>query len=192
MLVAEAHGFDPDGTHETFGPSMHNGVQTWVGLDVQTLQTPYSDCLRILRLLRLRPYQHVIDLGAAYGRMGVVIGGLYLRSTFTGYEYVRARVDEGNRIYQLLDLTNCRLVEQDLFDPDFRIPEADVYFIYDFGQVEHIDHTLRELREVSRRRPVQIVVRGRFTKQIIREGHPWFSVAYEGKLDDFSIYRAYH
>jgi hypothetical protein len=98
MLVAEARGFEPEGSHETWGPTLHQGVQTWVGLDVETLQTPYSECLRILQLLKIRPYQHVVDLGAAYGRMGVVIGGLYIKNSFTGFEYVKARVDEGNRV----------------------------------------------------------------------------------------------
>ncbi len=37
MMVAEARGFDPDGSHESWGPNMHKGVQTWVGLDLQTL-----------------------------------------------------------------------------------------------------------------------------------------------------------
>src|SRR5690606_15390768 len=63
MLIAEARGFDPEGSHETWGPSLHNGVQTWVGLDIETLQTPYADCLRILQLLKIKPFQHVIDLG---------------------------------------------------------------------------------------------------------------------------------
>src|SRR5690606_15766709 len=65
MLLYQAAGFDPDGNHETWGPKIHGGVQTWVGLDNETLQTPYCDILKILQLLKLRPYQEVIDLGAA-------------------------------------------------------------------------------------------------------------------------------
>lgn len=192
MLVAEARGFEPEGSHETWGPSLHEGIQTWVGLDLQTLQTPYSECLRILQLLKIRPYQHLIDLGAAYGRMGVVIGGLYLKNSFAGYEYVRARVEEGNRIYRELGFHRCQLKEQDLFDPDFDLPEADIYFIYDYGQVEHIEHTLTQLRKISQKRPVKLVVRGRFTKRIIAHSHPWLDLSYEGKLEEFfSIYVAY-
>jgi hypothetical protein len=192
MLIAEARGFEPEGSHETWGPKMHQGIQTWVGLDIQTLQTPYSECLRILQLLKLRPYQHVIDLGAAYGRMGVVIGGLYLKNWFTGYEYVNARVDEGNRLYQELGFARSKLIQQDLFDPSFKLPEADVYFIYDYGQVEHIDHTLRQIEAVSLKRPVKVVVRGKFTRRIISERHPWLELKYEGKLEElFSIYSGY-
>jgi hypothetical protein len=191
MLVAEARGFDPEGSHESWGPALHKGVQTWVGLELQTLQTPYSEIYRILQILKLKPYQHVVDLGAAYGRMGVVIGGLFLKNTFSGYEYVRARVDEGNRIYKELGMNRSQLYEQDLADPHFELPEADVYFIYDYGQVEHIDHTLNQIKEVALKRPCKVVVRGKFTKQIMADRHPWLEVVYEGKLEElFSIYVA--
>lgn len=192
MLVAEARGFEPEGSHETWGPTIHQGVQTWVGLDLQTLQTPYSECYRILQLLKIRPYQHIIDLGAAYGRMGIVVGGLFIKNSFTGYEYVKARVDEGNRVYQELGFSRCKLLEQDLFDTAFALPEADVYFIYDYGQVEHIDHTLRQIEAIAHKRPVKVVVRGKFTKKIIAEKHEWLELKYEGKLEElFSIYTAY-
>lgn len=192
MMVAEARGFEPEGSHETWGPSLHNGIQTWVGLDLQTLQTPYSECLRILQLLKIRPYQHIIDLGAAYGRMGIVLGGLYIKNSFTGYEYVKSRVDEGNRVYKELGFSRCSLVQQDLFEPSFELPEADVYFIYDYGQVEHIDHTLRQIEAIAHKRPVKVVVRGKFTRRIIADKHPWLETKYEGKLEEqFSIYSAY-
>jgi hypothetical protein len=192
MLVAEAQGFEPEGSHETWGPSLHQGVQTWVGLNIETLQTPYSECLRILQLLKIKPYQHVIDLGAAYGRMGVVIGGLYIKNSFTGYEYVKARVDEGNRIYRELGFTRCELKQQDLANFDFDLPVADIYFIYDYGQVEHIDHTLQQLHAIARKRAVKVVVRGKFTKAIISERHPWLDLKYEGRIEEmFSIYTAY-
>ncbi|MFP5385968.1 MAG: hypothetical protein ACLGHN_07800 [Bacteriovoracia bacterium] len=193
MLVAEARGFEPEGSHETWGPSMHKGIQTWVGLDLQTLQTPYSECLRILQLLKIKPYQHLIDLGAAYGRMGIVIGGLYIKNTFTGYEYVKGRVDEGNRVLKELGFHRCNLIQQDLADPEFELPEADVYFIYDYGQVEHINHTLFQIQKVSEKRPVKVVVRGKFTKRIIADRHLWLDLQYEGKLEElFSIYTAYN
>ncbi len=192
MLIADARGFDPDGSHETWGPAMHNGAQTWVGLELQTLQTPYSEIYRILQLLKLKPYQHVVDLGAAYGRMGVVINGLFIKNTFTGYEFVRARVDEGNRVYNDLGMTKTKLITADLSAPDFELPEADVYFIYDYGQVEHIDRTLNQIRAVSEKRPVKIVVRGKFTRRIIADRHEWMGLSYEGKLEElFSIYVAY-
>lgn len=192
MLMAEARGFDPDGCHETLGPSLHKGIQTWVGLEIQTLQTPYAEILRMLQLLKLKPYQHVVDLGSAYGRMGIVIGGLFIKNSFTGFEYVKARVDEGNRLYRELGLKRCQQFAQDLSDENFILPDADVYFMYDFGQVEHIEHNLNQIRSISKKRPVRLVVRGKFTKEIISSGHPWLNCLYERKNHElFSIYGAY-
>lgn len=190
MLLYQAAGFDPDGNHETWGPKIHNGVQTWVGLDNETLQTPYCDILRILQLLKLRPYQEVIDLGAAYGRMGVVLGGIYPKNSFIGFEYVKERVSEGNRLYQKLGLKNSILHCRDLGSPVFKLPLADVYFIYDFGQVEHILKTLKEIEELSVRRPLRVVVRGKWSQEIIEKQFPSYDLLYEGRLEKpFQIYR---
>jgi hypothetical protein len=192
MLVAEASAFDPNGSHDSWGPKMHQGVQTWVGLDLVTMQTPYSEMARIFQMLKLKPYQHVIDLGAAYGRMGALIGGLYPKAIFTGFEYVKSRVDEGNRVYQELGLANCKLVQQDLFAKDFNLPEADIYFIYDYGQVEHIHHTLKQIYEVAKRRPIRLIARGKYTREIITSHHQWLDLAYEGKsAGHYVIYQAY-
>lgn len=192
MMVAQARGFEPEGSHETWGPSMHDGVQTWVGLDLQTLQTPYAEIMRIFHVLKLKPYQQIVDLGAAYGRMGIVVGGLHIKNSFIGFEYVKERVDEANRVYRDLGLRNAQMFTQDLFDPNFELPEADIYFIYDYGQVEHINHTLNQIREVSCKRPVKLVVRGKFTRKIIEAQHSWLELKYEGKTEElFSIYTAY-
>lgn len=192
MLVAEAQGFEPEGSHESWGPTLHEGVQTWVGLEHQTLQTPYSEILRILNLLKLKPYQHIVDLGSAYGRMGIVIGGLFVKNSFHGFEYVKSRVDEGNRVYKKLGLNRSELFANNLFDDSFKLPEADIYFIYDYGQVEHIDKTLRQLFQMANKRPIKLVVRGRFTKEIIQTSHTWLSLQYEGRMQDhLAIYTAY-
>ena len=43
----------------------------------------------------------VVDLGAGYGRMGLVIAKHYPTLSFWGVEYVAERVAEGNRVFQL-------------------------------------------------------------------------------------------
>lgn len=192
MLIEEARGFNLDASFEKLGADVHHGAQTWVGLNPHTLQTPYSECLKILQLLNLKPYQQIIDLGAAYGRMGIIVGGLYIKNSFTGLEYVKARADEGNRVYNELGIINSKLVHQNLYDPRFELPEADIYFIYDFGQIHHIEHTLNQLKCIAKRRPIKIIVRGEFTRKIIREKHSWPSLQYEGRPDqELSIYSAY-
>jgi hypothetical protein len=188
MLVEDAFEKDPLGNHETWGPQLSGGVQSWIGLGVETLQTPYGEILKILNLLKLRPYQTVIDLGAAYGRMGVVIGSLFMKSSFVGYEFVKARVDEGNRIFKKFNFNRSLLVQEDLGDAQFQLPEADIYFIYDFGQVEHIEKMLSQIRLVSRKRPIKLAVKGKYSNLMISEKHHWVEKIYEGH---FNLYKAF-
>jgi precorrin-6B methylase 2 len=189
MLLADTFGFDLEAFGQT-DSSNNCEAQTWLGLNPDVLQTPYSDCLKILQFLKIKPYQTLIDLGAAYGRMGVVIGGVYLKNEFIGYECVRSRVEEGNRIYRELGFQRCKLVEQDLFAADFELPAADVYFIYDYGQVHHIERTLIQVRQNALKgRPAKVVVRGKFTKKMIEERHHWLESYHDGKTDEaFSVY----
>ncbi len=152
MLVEDAKKIDPYGSHETWGPSLCDGVQAWVGLDIDTLQTPYSDILKMLELMKLKPFQTVVDLGAAYGRMGIVIGALYMKSFFIGHEYIKARVEEGNRIFKNLDFRKCRMEVTDLSKSNYVLPDADIFFLYDFGDLEHIQKILFQLQKMSENR----------------------------------------
>jgi hypothetical protein len=142
--------------------------------------------------LKVKPYQHVVDLGAAYGRMGIVIGGLYIKTQFTGFEFVKARVDEGMKVYRELGLSKSQLITQDLSLESFTLPEADIFFIYDFGQPEHIERMLKQIEALAFKRPLKVVARGKYTKLLIKEKFEGFQLKHEGKLDEVSsLYSVY-
>ena len=61
---------------------------------------------------------------------------------FVGYEIVKHRVREANRIFQKHALNNCEVLQTNILDAGFVFPEAQVYFIYDFGEVSHIQLAL--------------------------------------------------
>lgn len=179
----------PDGSFEYWGPAIHEGAQTWVGLDVQTLNTPYSVLLRVCELLGLKN-ETVIDLGAAHGRLGLVMGALYPLAHFIGYEYVPERVHEANRIYARWGYENARCEVQDLFKKDFELPEVDVYFIYDYGRHDHINATLGQISLEAQKRPIRLVARGQATNKLINDHHPWAILDYEGVGEEhFNIYQ---
>ena len=79
-----------------------------------------------------------MDLGAAYGRVGVVLGFLRPMVQFVGYEYVPERVKEGNRIFKKWNLTQAELKHVDLAEDEFELRDANLYFIYDFGSKNDI------------------------------------------------------
>ncbi len=188
-LLRRAKERRPSGNMKTWGEGIHQGSQSWVGLDPQTLQTPYSELLRICELLDPGPGSTVVDLGAGYGRMGLVLGARCREVSFIGFELVPERVREGRRILREHGCTHATLLEQDLTDPDFEVPLAEVYFLYDYGKVEHIRRTLAQLSAIADRKNFQLVARGMGARSLIENEHPWLSDVYPvHREENFSIY----
>ncbi len=188
-LYLAAKTLRPQGDLSNLGHVLHQGHQTWVGLEPETLQTPYQELLRICELLGPKAHDLMIDLGAGYGRLGLVLHHLYPGVNFKGYELVRERVNEGNRIFQKHNCDRAQLYTQDLTDPDFKIPTASFYFIYDYGKVAHIRETLKQIENFTSSGSFKVIARGKGTRSIIEHEHPWLTqinpVIHE---ENFSIY----
>ena len=160
----------------------------WAGLEPQALQTPYPEIRMMLSKLNLQLGERVIDLGAGYGRMGLVIVKFFPGVQFTGYEISPERVNEGARI--LHQMKNVYLLQEDISRSDFKIPDVDVYFIYDFGDLESIVRVIDQLKSISMRRPIRVVGRGRRTRDHIERHEPWLSQVHTPlHCGNFSIYR---
>lgn len=147
----------------------------WVGLNIQSLLTPYTEIRRILAQLDIKPGDRLIDLGAGYFRIGFVMGHYYPQSTFIGYEAVPERVEETQRCLSKHPYPNVRAELADLSDPKFKPEPADFYFIYDYGTRPAVEKTLEDLKEVARSRKITVVGRGRLSRDAIERHHPWLS-----------------
>jgi hypothetical protein len=145
----------------------------WRGLPPHVLLTPYCELAQAVEECGLEREAHWVDLGAAYARLGHVLGELRSQARFTGIELVLERAKEGERALRARGLTRARVVQADLESCD--IPEGDVYFLYDFGALSGIRRVLSALQAHARQRPLRIVARGRFTQHEIERAHPWLS-----------------
>lgn len=166
--------------------------QLWIGLPVQAMLTPYTELRAMLARLAPLPGQTIVDLGAGYGRMGLVIARHHPGVSFVGYEYVSERVNEGRRVIaeQLARNSRIELSQADLAAPDFMPVAADTYFIYDYGTRAAIQKSLNDLREIARTRPLTVIGRGRASRDAIEREHPWLSqVRKPEHLGHYSIYR---
>jgi hypothetical protein len=184
-------GLDCAATEARVPPSKGDSHERWIGLPVQAMQTPYSELLAIVEELEARGLKREaswIDLGAGYGRLGLLLALIRPEAGFTGYELVGERVDEGRAALERIGAMRARLLTQDLADPMFRPAEADCYFIYDFGTREAVGKSLEDLRELARRRPIIVVARGRGTRSWIDRGHPWLSVVDPIHHEHYSLY----
>lgn len=151
--------------------------QRWFGLHPQTLQTPFSEILDFLLLLKKYHINKVIDLGAGYGRVGVVMQSIFPKASFIGHEIVAQRVEEGNRIFQKLELDNCKLVNEDLLQLE-GIPNADLYFIYDFSEYEDVRKLLNIFSKKMYKDRFFIVARGEGIRSMIQLKYPEFWAAH--------------
>lgn len=149
--------------------------QKWIGLDIQSMQTPYSEILEMINVIQPKETDHWIDIGAAYGRVGVVLALMRPQMRFSGYEIVTERVVEANRIYRKWNFQNTIVYESDLADPKASIPSADLYFIYDFGSRKDADIVIEKLRLLALNKPIQVIARGRGIKNWIMMDYPWIS-----------------
>lgn len=165
--------------------------QFWIGLDIQSMQTPYSEIVELVEALDPQDNECWIDLGAAYGRIGVVLGFLKPQISFVGYEYVQVRVDEGRRIYSAWNLQNVDLKQADIASQEFILPEADLYFIYDFGSKKDIYSVLEKLRVIAQSRQIRVIARGRGVKNWIYMDFPWLHKMSEPiQLRNCTIFRS--
>jgi hypothetical protein len=188
-LLERAQTRDPNGSHKTWGQSIHQGNQTWVGLSHQTLQTPYSELRQMCELLSPTEGSTLVDLGAGYGRLGLVLNVLYPKAHFIGYEYVPERVHEGKRVLLENNCTQSSLHVQDLTAPEFELPQAKYYFLYDYGTVTHIRKTLAQLELMALKKPFKVIARGKGTRSLIQYEHPWLCDVYPPIHEEhFSIF----
>lgn len=121
------------------------------------VQTSYATAMVALQALDMRPGETLIDLGSGYGRVGILGGLLREDLQFVGYEFVRHRVECSQNSGERAGLGHVRFHCQDLGDPDFEIPAAAVYYLYDPFNEETYRRVLRRIHAVASRKPVRVV-----------------------------------
>jgi precorrin-6B methylase 2 len=149
--------------------------QCWLNLPEQTLQTTYLEIRELLSHLNLVPGDHLVDLGCAYGRIGLVMHEHYPECHFTGYDVVEERLSTGREALRRIGARHQHLLQQNIIASDFQLPDAQFYFMYEFGLKSAIENILGQLREQAKKRAIQVVIRGQQSRLIAHEQHPWLT-----------------
>lgn len=125
------------------------------------VQSGYSTILLALDSLDPQVDSTIIDLGSGYGRVGLVCSILRPDINFTGYEYVAHRVDISNNASKSLGLEGrLHFITQDLSLESFKIPDADIFYLYDPFTVETYQYVLSQLVALSEIKRISIVTKG--------------------------------
>lgn len=179
----------PGGTVESWSKAMHEGVMTWVGLNPAQLQTPYAELYELLWAVDPRPGQKVVDLGAAYGRMGLILSQLWPRCRFVGFEMAGERVALGNKVFSRLEMEGAELKRGNVAQDRFALPDAEYYFIYDFGSLSDQKKLIAKLEaKADAKKSFSVLARGRGINALIQETAPWLTVDVES-VGNTNVYR---
>jgi len=155
-----------------------NTGESWIGLNPQVLLTPYTELYEIFYLLKDQKIKSIIDIGCAYGRVGIVARAFFPEVEFTGYEIVKKRITEANRINDLYDL-QMDIHNQNVLDDGFELPESSVYFIYDFSHFLHIKKILAQIESKINQHPFILIAKGEDIRGIIQLFFPAFLIKHE-------------
>lgn len=168
------------------------GTQAWIGLHPQILQTPYSEILDFLSYLVPFGPQKIIDLGAGYGRVGIVLNALIPNCQFVGYEILPQRFKEARRMFERLELTDCEMRSDNIIADDFTLPSADAYFIYDFSDPHDLRTLLDQLSEKIHNEEFFVIAKGDGVRSLIQHKYPQFYVV-NGALHkkNWSLYSSF-
>lgn len=136
------------------------GCEAWIGLDPGALQTPYSEIYRAFSFLKDQKVERIVDIGAGYGRVAFVMNAIFKDCEFIGYEIVKKRQVEGQRVFDHMLFDKSSLVNENVLTGEFELPEADVYFIYDFSESGDLDMILKHLDKMRERREFFLIAKG--------------------------------
>lgn len=153
--------------------SNDSSAETWIGLNPQVLLTPYAELYDIFNLIADKKIKKIIDIGCAYGRVGIVAKAFFPDVEFVGYEIVKKRINEANRISDLYQY-DFSILDQNVLDQGFELPESSVYFIYDFSHFMHINVILTQMLELSKKRGFILVAKGDEVRSNIQLFFPQF------------------
>ncbi len=194
-VIDGIYGFNIASTEELIARSaatVYSDFEVWSGLKPEQLQTPYDELRRVLADCDFQDGETLIDLGAGYGRAGIIVGERFPNSSFIGIEVASERVAEGNRIFSDFNFSHCELRAQEAHDPKTIIDPAKIYFIYDFGLPSQIEQTISRLCERAFEEEFYVVARGRGVRSIINYKFPKLWSAYNPLHGEtYSIYSTF-
>jgi hypothetical protein len=166
--------------------------EAWIGLGSDVLQTPYQEIFEALDYLKIHPPKHLVDLGAGYARLYYPLKALYPSCQFTGHEFVKERVNEGKRALEANAQNSEVLKKVDVLDPNYLLPKADCYFIYDFEKPKDISSILNLFVEKFEKDDFFLIVKGKATRSMIHNRYPILFRPYGAiHFENISIYSSF-
>ncbi|MCB0413898.1 MAG: methyltransferase domain-containing protein [Bdellovibrionales bacterium] len=148
---------------DELGPSEKDTLERhWSALYLgDIINTPLSALVTLNKLIPFKPGDRLIDIGSGHGHPILVLGALNHQAEFLGYEIVEAKVQEISNNVQSMGLDNVNIKRQDLSAADFKIPEADYYFIYNPVNFDTLENIILQIKVHSSKKSIKVIVFGK-------------------------------
>jgi len=149
--------------------------EVWAQHGGTNLLTRYRLIGDVFKHLNLPQNGSVVDIGSGVGNVGTYLGIMRPDLSMQGYEFEKARVTEAERVARDLNLKKVHYKEQNLAKPEFRLPQADVYYAFNPTSGTTFDKILSDLRKnaTENKKPFRLVVAGPAPLDKIL-AQPWF------------------
>ncbi len=157
------------------------GCEAWIGLDPGALQTPYSEIFHAFNFLKDFKVDRIVDIGAGYGRVAFVMNAVFPYCEFIGFEIVKKRQAEGQRVFDNMCFPNSSLVNENVLNSAFELPSADIYFIYDFSESGDLDIILKQLDRIRAHRSFYLIAKGDRVASLMATKYASYKNLYEVK-----------
>jgi hypothetical protein len=119
----------------------------------------YRSIKKILKASGMKDGDSFVDIGSSYGRVGCTVGVNFPRSRFLGYEIVAERVIEAQRVAKFLRLDNVSYYHADVSADNFKLPEADWFFLFNPLDKEALTRILGKIYHSTKNRTVRLIAK---------------------------------
>lgn len=149
------------------------------------VQSSFASIIMAIDLIETESPLTIVDLGSGYGRFGFALGLLRPDVNFFGFEFVNHRVIMSNATCRNLNIENqIHFITQDLSVLDFKIPVADIYYMYDPFTSDTYRHVLNQLLQISKDKRIRIITKGNsiaWLREFAEENHWQPPIEIDGK-----------
>ena len=119
----------------------------------------YRPIKAILKASGMKDGDTFVDIGSSYGRVGCTVGVNFPNSRFLGFEIVRERVTEAQRVADFLQLHHVIYYHADVTADDFTIPEADWFFFFNPLNKEALVRILEKIYHSKGNREIHLIAK---------------------------------
>jgi hypothetical protein len=143
----------------------------WAGPYAGTIISSHPGWLRdvAIEMDKMPDMKSFVDIGSGHGIPSLLLAQEFPGIEFTGFDFVKAKVENAAQMAREMKLDNVKFKQQDLMADGFKLPVADVYYFFNPANREVIAHVAKQIAEYSKDRPIKVFSMGGWVERVFKE-----------------------